>query len=221
LESVAESIKEDISIKSGQDSTKSGQGSTKSGQGSARSGQGSSKEGQSSDKDNKQKSAEEKENEETSSSAGQGQNTDETRSVGQRSNSAKTEDGEGNATEMQSQEKSQSTPVSSKPNSSDKTTLTKRSKKYADADMQTEVGSRHGDEESDSGNEADVESFLENVSFPGGISRISMLDGPPSREQIQRNQAQMMATHLVQAALLAGAKDNITAMVVLLPGCGL
>lgn len=98
----------------------------------------------------------------------------------------------------------------------------KKSRRYVDADMQTEIGSRHGDEsEDDSGNEADIDSYLENVSFPGGISRISMVDGPPSREQLQRRQAQMMAQHLVQASLLAGAKDNVTVMVILLPGSGL
>ena len=97
----------------------------------------------------------------------------------------------------------------------------KRSRRYVDADMQTEIGSRHGDDSDDSGNEADIDSYLENISFPGGISRISMVDGPPSREQIQRKQAQIMAEYLVQAALLAGAKDNVTAMIVLLPGSGL
>lgn len=112
-----------------------------------------------------------------------------------------------------------STPASSKLGSSDKST--KKSKRYIDADMQTEIGSQNGENDTDSGNEADVDSYLENVSFPEAISRISMVDGPPSREQIQRNQAEFMAQHLVQAALMAGAKDNITAMVVLLPGCGL
>lgn len=97
----------------------------------------------------------------------------------------------------------------------------RKSKRYVDADMQTEIGSQHDGDDTDSGNEADVDSYLENVSFPGSLSRISMVDGPPSKEQIQRNQAQYMAQHLVQAALLAGAKDNITVMVALLPGCGL
>ena len=112
-------------------------------------------------------------------------------------------------------EQRNSTPSSSKPGSSDKSV--KKSRKYIDADMQTEIGSQN---DTDSGNEADVDSYLENVSFPEAISRISMVDGPPSKEQLQRNQAEFMAEHLVQAALLAGAKDNLTAIVVLLPGCG-
>ena len=109
-----------------------------------------------------------------------------------------------------------STPtLSSKPSSGQKV-----SKRYIDHDMQTEIGSRHGDE--DSGNEADVDTCIDNMSpFPGTISRISMTGGPLTKEQVQRNQAKMMAEHLVQAALLAGAKDNISVMVVLLPGCGL
>ena len=98
----------------------------------------------------------------------------------------------------------------------------KRSKRYIDHDMQTEIGSHHGDQDEDSGNEADVETCLDNLSpFPGCLSRISMAGGPLTKEQVQRNQAKMMAEHLVQAALLAGAKDNVSVMVVLLPGCGL
>lgn len=112
-----------------------------------------------------------------------------------------------------------STPTQSSLNSS---ANNKKSKRYVDHDMQTEIGSRHGDHDEDSGNEADVDTCLDNLSpFPGCISRISMSGGPLTKEQVQRNQAKMMAEHLVQAALLAGAKDNVSVMVVLLPGCGL
>ena len=112
-----------------------------------------------------------------------------------------------------------STPTQSSINSS---ANYKRSKQYIDQDMQTEIGSRHGNQDEDSGNEADVDTCLDNLSpFPGCLSRISMNGGPLTREQVQRNQAKMMAEHLVQAALLAGAKDNVSVMVVLLPGCGL
>ena len=98
----------------------------------------------------------------------------------------------------------------------------KRAKRYIDHDMQTELGSCQGDDDDDSGNEADVDTCIDNMSpFPGTISRISMTGGPVTKEQVQRNQAKMMAEHLVQAALMAGAKDNVSVMVVLLPGCGL
>ncbi|WAR11454.1 PP2D1-like protein [Mya arenaria] len=207
LESVAESLKEDGSVKSSQGSTK-GQGQEKGQESDNSQGQSSKTavEGQrSSDENDKEKAAE-----------GQGQLSDSQRSESQRSKASTP--GEGKQSESSSQIQNQSTPSSSQPNSSDKSTKPK--KNYREQDMQTEVGSHQGDE-SDSGNEADVESYLDNVSFPGSISRISLFDGPPSREQIQRNHAQYMAQHLVQAALLAGAKDNVTVMIVLLPGSGL
>lgn len=118
--------------------------------------------------------------------------------------------------EITSREINHSTPTSK--DESNKSS--KKVRKYLDADMQTEIGSRNGDEyyDDDSGNEGDVDTYLENISFPESVSRISMIDGPPSREQLQRNQARLMAEHLTQAALLAGAKDNITVMVALLPG---
>lgn len=110
----------------------------------------------------------------------------------------------------------------STPTQSSITSSAHKKSRYTDHDMQTEVGSRHGDQDEDSGNEADVDTYLENMSpFPGTISRISVTGGPVTKEQVQRNQAKLMAEHLVQAALLAGAKDNVSVMVVLLPGCGL
>ena len=86
-------------------------------------------------------------------------------------------------------------------------------------DMVTEVGSRLGDfDNDDSGNEADVETCTDGYTLPSP-SRMSV--HVPSREELQREHAKKMAERMVQAALLAGARDNITVMVLLLPGCGL
>lgn len=200
LASVVESNKEDQSSVSGQGSEK---GSEK-GQGEGKIQSENAKNSLSGD----EKNVEESGSRSSSAVVGKGQSSE----VGSSKGSEDKKSAEGKT--MQSH----STPTGSP----SKDSSNKRSRRYVDADMQTEIGSRHGDDsEDDSGNEADIDSYLENISFPGGISRISMVDGPPSREQLQRRQAQMMAQHLVQAALLAGAKDNVTAMVVLLPGCGL
>jgi hypothetical protein len=179
-------------------------GSNKSGQGSEVKGQGESQLFKmSSSSDEKTGKVE------NGSRPGSGINNRSENDTSKESGEKKSADGKTN--------QSHSTPTGSP----SKESSNKRSRRYVDADMQTEIGSRNGDDSDDSGNEADIDSYLENISFPGGISRISMVDGPPSREQIQRRQAQIMAEHLVQAALLAGAKDNVTAMVVLLPGSGL
>ncbi|XP_064646848.1 protein phosphatase 2C-like domain-containing protein 1 isoform X2 [Lineus longissimus] len=90
------------------------------------------------------------------------------------------------------------------------------------ADLKTEVGSQVldiYDEGGDSGNEGDIETSTDYLSFGGMLSRAS--EYPLTREVIQREFAKAMSEKLVQAALLAGAKDNITVMVILLPGCGL
>ena len=61
-----------------------------------------------------------------------------------------------------------------------------------------------------------MDTYTEGITLPE-----SYASAPISREEVQREFARAMAERLVQAALLAGAKDNITATVVLLPGCGL
>ncbi|KAH3753995.1 protein phosphatase 2C-like domain-containing protein 1 [Dreissena polymorpha] len=206
LESVAESQQEEGSVKSGQ-----GQGSDK--------GQNSESSTGAHGKSKSSAESKSKENSDTAGSSSQGtkgkeDSQGETRAENQRSKVSTPDEKRSKGHDSEGQNSGTTT---SKQNLSEKSV--KRSRKHVDADMQTEVGSNNGD--SDSGNEADIESYLENVSFTGSLSRISMIDGPPSREQIQRNHAQYMAQHLVQAALLAGAKDNVTAMVILLPGCGL
>ncbi|XP_069107456.1 protein phosphatase 2C-like domain-containing protein 1 isoform X2 [Argopecten irradians] len=92
---------------------------------------------------------------------------------------------------------------------------------YYDDDMLPEMGSHvmHSDDE-DSGNDADIETVTDILSIPA-FSRLSNYGRALSREHIQREFAKTMAEHLIQAALLAGAKDNITVTVVLLAGCGL
>ncbi|XP_077997645.1 protein phosphatase 2C-like domain-containing protein 1 [Glandiceps talaboti] len=86
-------------------------------------------------------------------------------------------------------------------------------------DLQTEVGSQvsfgsHGDDEDDDGHEADVETLTELHS----IYMQSRLSEPPLKNEIFCNVAKAMSERLVHAALLAGSKDNVTAMVILLPG---
>ena len=71
--------------------------------------------------------------------------------------------------------------------------------------------------ENDDGNEADVETLTELQS----IYAHSRLSGCPTRPEMYRSLAQAMVERLVQSALLAGSRDNITAMVILLPGCKL
>ncbi|XP_033728301.1 LOW QUALITY PROTEIN: protein phosphatase 2C-like domain-containing protein 1 [Pecten maximus] len=92
---------------------------------------------------------------------------------------------------------------------------------YYEDDMLPEIGSHvmHSDDE-DSGNDADIETVTDILSIPA-FSRLSNYGRTLSREHIQREFAKTMAEHLIQAALLAGAKDNITVTVVLLAGCGL
>ncbi|XP_023931873.1 protein phosphatase 2C-like domain-containing protein 1 [Lingula anatina] len=90
---------------------------------------------------------------------------------------------------------------------------------YDPDDMRTEIGSNTGYESGhESGEEGDVESMTDLLSMPGQSGRSSFA---LTREDIQRDFAKVMSERLVHAALLAGAKDNITAMVILFPGCGL
>ena len=44
---------------------------------------------------------------------------------------------------------------------------------------------------------------------------------PKTPQDFRREKAKEMAEQLTQAALLAGSKNNITVMVLLLPGCGM
>lgn len=86
-------------------------------------------------------------------------------------------------------------------------------------DLQTEIGSHYdGMDGGESGHEADVDTNTDLLSIPAN-SRLS--NYVPTREETQRDFAKAMSERLVQAALLAGAKDNISVMVILLPGCGL
>ncbi|XP_064598379.1 protein phosphatase 2C-like domain-containing protein 1 [Liolophura sinensis] len=87
-------------------------------------------------------------------------------------------------------------------------------------DMYTEEGSGMGDNsDNESGHDGDIDTVGDRTSCPA-LSRLSD-NIPTSQEEAQREVAKAMAEYLVQAALLAGAKDNITVFVVLLPGSGL
>ncbi|XP_052080893.1 protein phosphatase 2C-like domain-containing protein 1 isoform X4 [Mytilus californianus] len=89
-----------------------------------------------------------------------------------------------------------------------------------EADLKTEIGSHMGDSDGESGNEADVETYGDYLSIPA-FSRMSIINPNHTRDTYHREFAKVMAEHLVQAALQAGAKDNITVTIALLPGCGL
>lgn len=85
-----------------------------------------------------------------------------------------------------------------------------------------EIMSQHTDFESmisallenDDGDEADIETLTEMHT----IYAKSQLSEKPSEEERLRLLAEKASKRLVQAAIMAGARDNITAMVVLLPG---
>ena len=84
------------------------------------------------------------------------------------------------------------------------------------ADLKTEAGSQFGDTEDPS------------LSLPGDHDMVALpihshlkLGGQGSVEDRRRELARAMAEHVVQAALLAGSRNNISVMVILLPGCGL
>ena len=87
-------------------------------------------------------------------------------------------------------------------------------------DLRTEIGSQDGfsDNDDESGNEADIDTCIDQYTLPA-LSRMSI--ALPSRDEIHREFAKVLAERLVQAAILAGSKDNASAVVVLLPGCGL
>lgn len=44
---------------------------------------------------------------------------------------------------------------------------------------------------------------------------------PAAESEPRKELAKLMSEYLTQAALLAGAKENVTVMVVLLPACGI
>ncbi|XP_063412783.1 protein phosphatase 2C-like domain-containing protein 1 isoform X2 [Mytilus trossulus] len=89
-----------------------------------------------------------------------------------------------------------------------------------EADLKTEIGSHMGDSDGESGNEADIETYGDYLSIPA-FSRMSTINPNHTRDTYHREFAKVMAEHLVQAALQAGARDNITVTIALLPGCGL
>lgn len=73
----------------------------------------------------------------------------------------------------------------------------------------------------DSGNEGDIDTDNEMMSLPS-YSRLSINSSANlSHNAVQRELAKAMAEYLTQAALLAGAKDNVTVTIILLPGSGI
>ncbi|XP_071100744.1 LOW QUALITY PROTEIN: protein phosphatase 2C-like domain-containing protein 1 [Haliotis cracherodii] len=84
-----------------------------------------------------------------------------------------------------------------------------------EADLKTEIGSHVEDaSDLDQGHDLDPDylTLPVHADIPDHV--------PETEEEKQRELAKNMAEYLVQAALLAGAKDNISVMVMLLPGSG-
>ena len=88
---------------------------------------------------------------------------------------------------------------------------------HHDDDLRTEAGSHIGSCEESSEHDGDIE-HEDNLSIPIHSRPSSCA---PSQDDVRREYAKSMAEHLVQAALLGGSKNNITVMVILLPGSGL
>ena len=73
--------------------------------------------------------------------------------------------------------------------------------------------------ENDDGNEADVETLTELHTIYAQSRLLEVEQGEQTEHEMYRNLAQQMSERLIQSALLAGSRDNITAMIILLPGC--
>ena len=86
-----------------------------------------------------------------------------------------------------------------------------------EVDLKTEVGSRTGRDDDD--DDVKLTADGDHVSIPVH-SDFSSVRGEMTHEEVKRDLARCMAEHLVQAALLAGSRDNISVMVVTFPGCG-
>ncbi|KAK6165769.1 hypothetical protein SNE40_022628 [Patella caerulea] len=80
------------------------------------------------------------------------------------------------------------------------------------ADLKTEVGSHCGEDLDTSLHDNEMISMPVNCHIPD--------HKPETQSDFRRELAKSMAEHLVQAALLAGSRDNVTVMITLLPGCG-
>ncbi|XP_038047867.1 protein phosphatase 2C-like domain-containing protein 1 [Patiria miniata] len=73
--------------------------------------------------------------------------------------------------------------------------------------------------ENDDGNEADVDTLTELHTIYAQSRLLEVEQGRQTKHEMYRSLAQQMSERLVQSALLGGSKDNITVMVILLPGC--
>ncbi|ESO82507.1 hypothetical protein LOTGIDRAFT_236983 [Lottia gigantea] len=80
------------------------------------------------------------------------------------------------------------------------------------ADLNTEIGSHRGDDHDTILHDNEMMSVPVNCDIPD--------HKPQTVSDFRRELAKSMAEYLVQAALLAGSRDNITVMITLLPGSG-
>ncbi|XP_005099163.1 protein phosphatase 2C-like domain-containing protein 1 [Aplysia californica] len=84
------------------------------------------------------------------------------------------------------------------------------------ADLHTEIGSHLSETTDDISLHRDLGEDYLSVPIHSQVEE----GEPQTPEGFRRELAKNMAEHLTQAALLAGSRDNITVMVLLLPGCG-
>ena len=85
------------------------------------------------------------------------------------------------------------------------------------ADLVTETGSQMENfSDDESGNDGDLDTITE-YTLPEDFSAMRI----PTREELHREYARVLSNRLTQAAIMAGSRNNITVMVILLPGCGL
>jgi len=85
------------------------------------------------------------------------------------------------------------------------------------ADLNTEIGSQKSETTNDQSLFCDLGEDYISMPVHSEVEE----DVPKTPQDFRREKAKEMAEQLTQAALLAGSKNNITVMVLLLPGCGM
>ena len=82
------------------------------------------------------------------------------------------------------------------------------------SDANTEDGYSRGSTACDDAADLDASNELLTLCAPPGAY-------PPTRAEYLRDFAKILSERLVQAALMAGSRENVSALIILLPGCGL
>ena len=82
------------------------------------------------------------------------------------------------------------------------------------SDANTKDGYSRGSTACDDAADLDASNELLNLCAPPGAY-------PLNRAEYLRDFAKILSERLVQAALMAGSRENVSALIILLPGCGL